>query len=372
MAERASREQVVAYRIAAQALHRPASDLIKLAVLDIGVQDSGAESARLAFDARLPRTPPADRIGPDEPLALVWSLRGAPYVHRRADLDRVAGALWPLSEADAAARMDSSSSMRKAKLPVLDGYAQAVTELRRIVRKPMGKGAVSAELTKAVPPAMTRNCRVCKATHVFELPLRMGSLSAGLELEPQTAPPVLRPRPRARRIAQTDVSALQELVHGYLALLGPASQADVAGYLGMRRADLVGLWPDGLAQVEVDGRTGFLPEAQLPALRKPPAPDLVRLLGPFDPYLQARDRDVIVPDTSVHKALWPVLGRPGVVLADGEVVGTWRTRGSGKRLTVTVEGFVPLPPPIRRAVEEEAQRVAAVRGVPEAAVVWTV
>ncbi len=367
-AARATRDQVIAYRVAAQGLHRSGRAPGKLAVLDIGVQDSGAESARLAFDARLKATPPADGVGPGKPLSLVWSLRGAPHVHRRRDLDALAAALWPLSDDDAAARLDSSASMRKANLPALDGYAQAVTALRRIVRKPMGKGAVSGALTAAVPTAMTRYCRGCKTTHVFELPLRMGSLSAGLELEPDTAPPVLVPRSGARRVDNVDVPALQALIRGYLTLLGPADQADVAGYLGLRRADVVTVWPADLAEVEVDGRHAFLPADRMPALRRPPRAPLVRLLGPYDPYLQARDRELIVPDRSMHKALWPVLGRPGVLFVDGEVLGTWRPRGSGKRLTLEVAAFAPVPPSVRKSVEDEAERVAAVRGVSEVTV----
>jgi hypothetical protein len=66
--------------------------------------------------------------------------------------------------------------------------------------------------------------------------------------------------------------------------------------------------------------------------------------------------------------LWPVLGRPGVVFADGEVVGIWRTKSSGAKLTITVEAFVPLPPSVRRGIEAEAQRVAAVRGATDVTV----
>jgi hypothetical protein len=51
-----------------------------------------------------------------------------------------------------------------------------------------------------------------------------------------------------------------------------------------------------------------------------------------------------------------------VVWVDGEVLGAWRTKTSGRKLTLTVEQFAPLPPPVWDAVEEEAQRVAAVRG----------
>jgi len=66
-----SREQVIAYRVAAQGLHREARSVAKLAVLDIGVQDASPELARLSFDARLAAAVPPDGIGPGEPLALV-------------------------------------------------------------------------------------------------------------------------------------------------------------------------------------------------------------------------------------------------------------------------------------------------------------
>ncbi len=95
---------------------------------------------------------------------------------------------------------------------------------------------------------------------------------------------------------------------------------------------------------------------------------MVRLLSPFDPYLQARDRTLIVPDTSVHKALWPVLGRPGVLFVDGEVVGMWRTRTSGTKVTITVESFGAVRPAVWKQVDGEAERVAAARGATDVAI----
>jgi len=364
-----TRKQVLAHRVAAQGLYRDATRVDRLAVLDLGVQDAAGELARLAFDARLSKPPAAEVFGPGKPLALVWSLRGAPHVHRRADLDALTGALYPLSEQDAAGRLNETGpSVARAGISALDQYAIAVRELRAAVRSATGKGAVSTAVSRAIPAVMLRDCRACKAKHISDSAMRAPSLAAGLELVPDTAPPVLQRRKGARVPERPDLDALRELALHYLALLGPATPADVAGYLGARRADLMQAWPDELAEVSVEGRKAWLPSAQLDDVAGAEPAELVRLLGGFDPYLQARDRDLIVPDKAVQKALWPVLGRPGALFVDGEVVGTWRPRTSGRKLTVQVEAFAPLPASTWRSVEAEAERVGAVRGATDVAV----
>jgi hypothetical protein len=107
-----NRAQVLAYRVAAQGLHRDAGKIDDLAVLDIGIQEAMGHPAALAFAPRLPPhvdlTPDAIPVGPGHDLALVWSMRGAPHVHRRVELDEVAGALWPLSESDATTRLNET------------------------------------------------------------------------------------------------------------------------------------------------------------------------------------------------------------------------------------------------------------------------
>lgn len=366
----ASREQVIAYRVAAQGLHRTARSVSKLAVLDIGVQEAAPELARLSFDARLAGAAPADGIGPGKALALVWSLRGAPHVHRRKELDALAGALYPLSEADATGRLNETGpSVARAGIAALDQFETAVGAMRAVVRKPTGKGAASTAVTKRIPAAMGRNCRGCKAVHISDSAMRLAALPAGLELQPGTAPPVLQRRTGARVTGRVDVAALQRLIVAYLALLGPARQGDVAGYLDVRRADVASVWPDDLVEVSVDGRPAWLPADRVDALSSAPPPEVVRLLGAFDPYLQARDRALIVADKTLHRVLWPVLGRPGALLVDGEVVGTWRPRTAGKKkLTLTVEAFAGLPPSTWTAIEAEAERVAAVRGAAEVTV----
>ena len=372
---KATRKQVIAYRAAAQGLHRDAADSVRdLGVLDIGVQEAMGHPAALAFAARLPLSVPVGPadvpIGPGHRLALAWTLRGAPHVHHRRDLDLIARALWPLSEVDATGRLNESGpSVKRAGIPALEQFTRAVDAMRSVVSKPTAKGAASTAVTKKVPKPMRHDCRACKTAHISDSAMRTAAPAAGLELEPGTAPPVLVPRDGAKLPDRPDPAAVAQLALGYLTYLGPADVGDFAGYLEARRADVATVWPDeGLAEVTVDGKRRWLPEDQLDALRSAPAPNLVRLLGPFDPYLQARDRELIVPDKSVHKLLWPVLGRPGVLFVDGEVVGTWRTKTSGAKLAITVEAFAPLAPRVWKQVDVEAERVGEARGATDVAV----
>src|SRR3954471_12978018 len=201
-----SREQVLAYRVSAQGLHRNASAVDKLGVLDLGVQEAMGHPAALAFAARLPggaTVTPA--VGPGHRLALAWTLRGAPHVHRRSDLDAVARALWPLSEADAAGRLNETGpSVQRAGIPALEQYEIAVAAMREVVTSPTAKGAASTEVTKRIPKPMWRDCRPCKAKHISDSAMRTAAPAAGLELEPGTAPPVLVPRRGAKLPSATD------------------------------------------------------------------------------------------------------------------------------------------------------------------------
>lgn len=79
-----------------------------------------------------------------------------------------------------------------------------------------------------------------------------------------------------------------------------------------------------------------------------------RALPAKDGFLQARDRDLLLPDAAHRKAVFPTIGGPGVVLHEAIPVGTWRGAVKGKRFELTVAPFGTL----RKAVwaEVEAER----------------
>ncbi|NMO89087.1 hypothetical protein [Actinomycetospora sp. TBRC 11914] len=95
-----TREQAVAFRIAAQGLGR-ADDDGAAAVLALGLQHLGPTAAG-ALAARVPGEP----VGPDDRgLELAWTHRGAPHWHLPGSRPGWAAALRPLGDDDAAARL---------------------------------------------------------------------------------------------------------------------------------------------------------------------------------------------------------------------------------------------------------------------------
>ncbi|MGY1697103.1 winged helix DNA-binding domain-containing protein [Geodermatophilus sp. SYSU D00814] len=361
MSRTASPRDVLAYRVAVQQLDREAGTVADTAVLDLGVQDTGPDGGSWALAVRGVDVAAVD---PAE-LALVWTLRGAPHLYRRADLPAVAAATAPFSEADAAKRVfDAARPLTAAGIPVLTALDTIAGRMREIVTAPTVKGEMSRRLSDALadadgPGPYNRWCRPCGAVHLYEQPFRLAALRAGLELQPGTSPPVLQPVPG---FAPADgVPDRLDVVRAYLHLLGPATRQHVAGYLDAPVREVTAHWPDDAVEVEVDGQRRWLLAADADRLGAGPARG-TRLLGPFDLFLQSRDRETLVADPAHRRALWPVLGRPGAVLADGEVVGAWRPRKAGSSLTVAVEPWRPVTAALRDAVGEQAERLAAARG----------
>lgn len=349
-----SRETVLFHRTAAQQLRRVDADPSALAVLDLGVQDTPYGVARQALAARTTR--PLD----DPALMLVWSTRGAPHLHRIADLPAVTAQVWPLSDADATARINNTVIREGAKLG-RRAFTETAEAFRAVVTRPMSKGEVSGEVSARIDPSLTYDCASCAARHISGALFQQAGLAGGVRLEVQgnatVIAPLEEPAPVPERAAGT-----ADLIRTYLRLLGPATPAEAAKYLGTTRTHLKAAWPDDLAEVAVAGSRAWLPTDSLDALLSAERPELVRFLPAADPFLQARDRDFVVPDKAKQAAVWRPLGNPGALLVDGDIAGTWRAKLSGKRLTLTVTPFAPLPARARKALTAEAETVAAARG----------
>lgn len=309
------RADVLAHRVAAQQLGRSAGTLDDTVVLDLGVQDSGGDGAAWALANR------GLDVSLGEPtLVLLWTLRGAPHVYRRSELAGIAAATAPFSDADAGRRIfDAAKRLTAAGIGNLEALDAVGAALRKVVRRPTVKGEASRLVTDALPPPYHRRCVPCDAVHLHELTFRLGALRGGFALEPGTSPPVLVPIPRFRRAATAPPHL--DVIRGYLRLLGPATPKHVAEFLDASLQDVRDRWPDDAVEVDVEGEARWLVgDAPAGPVR------VTRLLGPYDLFLQARDRELLVHHADRRKALWPVIGRPGAVLVDGEIAGSWRPR----------------------------------------------
>jgi hypothetical protein len=352
-----TRAQVLSFRVRAQQLDRESTRPADAAVLDFGVQDTGPDGAMWALSNRGVDVSAL----PGRELSNLWTIRGAPHFYRRKDLPSVAAAVEPFSDADAGKRIFDAAKPLKAagigNVAALDAVAAA---MRSVVTAPMAKGEVSTRMTALMDPPYLRWCRGCNATHLYEMPFRLAALRAGLELQADTSPPVLQPLGRFKPAARA--APRHDTVRAYLRLLGPATPKHVAGYLDAPVKDVTAHWPDDAVEVSVDGELRWLLADD--ADRVVDRVTTTRLLGPYDLFLQTKDRPLLVDDPARAKALWPVLGRPGAVLLDGEIAGMWRPRKSGKNFTVNVDLWVKASPAVRRAVSEQAERLAAFRQVP--------
>jgi len=121
---------------------------------------------------------------------------------------------------------------------------------------------------------------------------RLAAVRAGLELRPGTSPPVLQ---RIARFTKAAPGHRFDLIRAYLRLFGPATPKQVAEYLDAPLKEVTARWPEDVVEVTVDGEARSLLATDEKALASAHAKG-TRLLGPFDLFLQARDRATLVPD----------------------------------------------------------------------------
>ncbi|MDQ3157725.1 MAG: winged helix DNA-binding domain-containing protein, partial [Actinomycetota bacterium] len=297
-----TRKHVLGYRLRAHQLDRAEGHGgTDVAILDLGVQNTGPDAAGWAL---VNRGVAPDRAGdPDRELVIAWTLRGAPHAYRREDIAEIAAAVAPFSDADAAKRIfDAAKPLREAGIGMIDALDEVAAQMRSIVTEPTVKGDMSGRLSKKMGDPYLRFCRVCNVIHLYEQPFRLAALRAGLELQPGTSPPVLQPIKGWRGPAKK-TSARFDVIRAYLHYFGPATPKAVAAFIDAPVKDIKERWPGDAVEVDVDGVTLSAIEGDVADLQ-PSSTEDVRLLSPFDPYLQSRDRELVVPDSSHRKELW--------------------------------------------------------------------
>jgi hypothetical protein len=139
-------------------------------------------------------------------------------------------------------------------------------------------------------------------------------------------------------------AATEALVLRYLGAFGPATPADFQTWSGLKGAKAVFARLRERLHVLADegGRELFdLPDAPRPGEDMPAPP---RFLPDFDNIVLAHaDRTRIVADEHRRDLVTKNLRVRATFLVDGVVSGTWAITRKGKKATLAIEPFEPLP-----------------------------
>ena len=380
---RVTRDAVRAARVAALGLAErvPAGRAASAAAP--GLRDTPAGVFRDAVAARVePATESNRRLisdggtnrQVDDGLVGVWGPRAAPYVVAQGDLAVFTRGALPVDEASARAFAPSAvKALDPHGIALLDAFAEVERAMRAAVADgPVERDDMHEQLREALPPALLWACKGCGTRHVHPVLWRAACTMGSVRRDDASASravtyaAVASPPGRAG-----DTEARAELTRRAVHHHGPLTQAELAAWLSVSKADArarLEAVAGELEEVDRAGDAAWALSKDADALADPPAITGVRLLAAGDPLLDGRDRASVVADATAQKEVWKMISSPGVVLADGNVAGTWRAKAKGKRLEVTLSSLGGARLPAAARVAPEADALAAGRGLEGAAV----
>ena len=121
----------------------------------------------------------------------------------------------------------------------------------------------------------------------------------------------------------------KRLVRKFLHCYGPSNVQNLAAWLGCSFNQAKRLWSSIVDEIMpvplLNGKTDYLLKKDIGLLYSPvlPVHDFI-LLSAHDPYLEQRDREVLLPDITYHSQVWQTVSNPGVILFCGEIIAIWR------------------------------------------------
>lgn len=351
-------EQILAFRLARSGLaRRDATGLADAAACP--ASDFSRDAALLALAARcegVTREAYDDATDRGE-LVVAHVVRGAIHALAPGDLALYGRALVATDDDELAAELGRqvrrlAAEKGFAPTDALHEVAEATTAALGDGRA-LGKNELHQELRARVGAELMPWCRGCGSHHVAPMLWRYGCVQAGARLDSQRRYVLGKP-------GRTPAAA--EAVRRFLRFYGPATAGEFAEWAGVGKPHAKRLWEQvrgDLCEVAVGKRKAWLQREDLEALESAPTADGVRLIPPGDPYLQKANRPLLAPEAALRARLFRPAASPGAVLKDGRLAGLWRVKARGRKAEITVESLGRIA---RGGLEEEAQRVARLRG----------
>jgi hypothetical protein len=162
--------------------------------------------------------------------------------------------------------------------------------------------------------------------------------------------------------------AARVVTRRYLAAYGPATREEYARWFGTSSPAQAGRLIESLgeetASVDIEGSQAWMLAEHVPEVEVAEPSGVVRLLPAFDHYVVAapRDREAVLPEALKSRVYRSQGWLSPVLLVDGRMEGLWRHERKGGRLIVEIEPFAEQPEWVRRATEEEAERLTRFLG----------
>ena len=358
-------DQVLAFRLARSGLAgRRTRGLAEAAACP--ASDFARDAALMALAARAEGVSRAsyERDVDAGDLVVAHVVRGAIHALAPGDLALYGRALIARDEVELAAQLGRQVQRLAAEAGFAPGEAleevAAATQDALADGRALDRNELHQELRTRVRADLMPWCRRCRSHHVAPMLWRYATVVAGVRLDSARRYTMGEPGP---------TPAASEAVRRFLGFYGPAKPSDFAEWAGLARPHAQRLWDEAageLAEVRVAGSMGWFMSEDMAALESPPSADGIRLIPPGDPYLQKPNRPLLTPDPELRKRLFRPVASPGAVLRDGRLTGLWRVKTKGRKAEVTVEKLSRIP---REDLEEQARRVAGLRGAAEAALV---
>ena len=360
--------RAAAWRSARHHLDRraPAGSMVAVASRLCGLHAQVMSSAELTVWARVEeqtREQVQRALWEERTLVKTWAMRGTLHLLPAVELPlwRAALGIHPHFLGPAVWRrfglsLDDLDRLTEAVGSALTGRIMTREELVREVRRLGGLKARTAKLalsgwgTMLRPAAFTG--RLCFAPSEGQR-VRFTHPSTWLMATDETVD------------AETAAAAV---TRRYLAAYGPAADKDLARWWGAGGVSTARRWiaalGDEACTVEVAGETAWMLAADARAARDRAPARSVRLLPIFDQYVVAATlhADHLLPGNWRARIYRPQGWISPVLLVNGRMEGTWKHAIRGSRVDVTIEPFADPPAWVRRAAEEEAERLATFLG----------
>jgi hypothetical protein len=358
-------EQVLAFRLARSGLASRSVDATLADAAACPASDFHRDAALLALAARadgVTRSAYAHALDSGD-LVMAHIVRGAIHALAPEDLALYGRALIARDDEELASQL----GRQVQRLVADEGFAptQALDEVAAATKdalvggRALDKNALHEEWRGRGDARYMPWCQGCGSHHVAPMLWRYATVKAGVRIDSQRRYTMGKP---GRAPAASDA------VRRFLRFYGPAAPADLVDWAGVAKPHGQRLWQEVADDLDEVGDNRWLLREDLTELDSPPQAEGIRFLPPGDPYLQKPNRPLLAPDPELRKRLFRPVASPGAVLKDGRLVALWRAKAKGKKSEITVEKLGRFA---RGDLEEEAQRVARLRGSEEAVLVFS-